>query len=329
MALVLKSKFPRELDPVPKVLVTGATGFIGSVLVRRLAMELISSRVYSRASYQDCFNSVVRQEDWYKGSLFDEQEMLAAMASVDTVVHLAGIAHTHTARSGEYDAVNVEGTKCVYRACVGARVSRLIYVSSIRAETPTSSCYARSKWASEQYLRDEFKANSQVEITILRPANVYGVGMKGGLEDYIRLAIKPYMPPLPRVPTKFSLVSVDDLCAVIIKEISSKPQKGRIRRFTVSDERKYTPRDIEDIVWGSIGRARFFSSTPRCLFFLAAGLAELANFSGIRKNQIGLRLYRTLLGSQDASSGESFPRYDHASTVSLEDAMPKILASLA
>jgi nucleoside-diphosphate-sugar epimerase len=220
-----------------KVLVTGASGFVGRAVVAALIAHGDDVHAAIRASRdaasddgtgeqalpQQAFPhgvTVVRHGDL--GAAVDWTRLLAG---IDAVVHLAGIAHAGPGIAEErYDRVNHRATAALAAAAHDAGVSRFAFISSIRAQTgpaaedvvserdtprPTDP-YGRSKLAAERAV-----TASGVPFTILRPVLVYGPGVKGNLRALMRLAAQPIPLPFGALIARRSLVSLTNLASAI------------------------------------------------------------------------------------------------------------------
>lgn len=116
------------------ILVTGATGHIGNVLVRRLIEEYPAEKirvfVLPRENLQ-CFDGL--QLELYYGDIRKTQEVFSAVKNARLVFHLAGLVDTSSRHPDRLYEINVGGTKNVIAACLAFRVERLIYISSVHA----------------------------------------------------------------------------------------------------------------------------------------------------------------------------------------------------
>ncbi|HSJ42119.1 MAG TPA: NAD-dependent epimerase/dehydratase family protein, partial [Xanthobacteraceae bacterium] len=198
----------------PLIALTGATGFIGQCLLRELPRRGYRLRVLLRRPSVvplDAASAVV-------GDLARPQNMAAALADVDAVIHSAGLAH---AMSGlpedDYRMLNTEATIGLARAAQRAGAKRFIFLSSIRAQAgatadhtltedlapqPTDA-YGRSKLAAEQGL-----AALDLDWVALRLVLVYGAGVKGNMAELLRFARSPYPLPLGLLRARRSLLSL-------------------------------------------------------------------------------------------------------------------------
>jgi len=308
-------------------LVAGATGFIGQHLVTALHQRGYRVRVYSRHDHAANVLPGVASDDWFSGALEDADTLTKACTGVAAVFHLANIAHVNTPDEEALLRVNVEGTEAVCRACLGAGVSRLVYFSSSLATDPARSPYAESKRAAEQLVlaagKDEAAA---LHVSVLRPVNVYGAGMRGNIAGLIRRIVKGSIPPLPRLQNRLALISVADLCRAALAAAAGKQPSGKI--YTLADGEAYTPNRLEAAVYAATGRKRPGWHSPRVLFYAAAAAAQLADRTGIWKNDLGLRTFHNLVTDQAGSSDGFANDFDFKPSQSLESELPRILRSL-
>lgn len=195
-----------------RILLTGATGFIGSALADRLRREGFLLRIVTRQGHVETgsdTDDVVANLDLTTSPIPD-----SAMAGVSTVVHLA---HDMTASDG--DAGNLAMAKHVGEACAKSGCQRLIYRSSIAAQEaagPNGRTYGHGKLAIETKLTEAFGADP----IILRPPAVYGPGMAGALATLGKLIDKNLPLPLGSARTARPYIYIEtliDLIAEIVK----------------------------------------------------------------------------------------------------------------
>src|SRR5688572_24337057 len=205
-----------------RVLVTGASGFVGRALCEHLEQHEFAVR---RALRRAPAGSV--GEHCVVGEIGPHTDWQSALRGVHLVVHLAARVHvmkdTATDPMAEYRLVNVGGTRRLAQAAAAAGVRRLVFLSSIkvngeaaaqvyteRDEPRPNDRYGLSKWEAEQTLSD-IAAKTGMEWTVLRPPLVYGPGVGA---NFLRLmqAVGHRRPlPFAAVHNLRSLVFVGNL----------------------------------------------------------------------------------------------------------------------
>ena len=189
------------------LLITGASGFIGQALLRKLNLGQFD-QVYclSRggtnvtASLSATTNIRVLQ-----GNIFDTEVYSPSLKQCDTVMHLAAV--TGKASERDYFTVNTDGTKVLLAECQKAGATRFLYVSSIAVKFNDISGYpyARSKMAAEAAVRE-----SGLNYTIVRPTIVLGQDASI-LKSLSTLGKPPIIPMLGDGQAKIQPIYVDDL----------------------------------------------------------------------------------------------------------------------
>ena len=265
----------------PLVALTGATGFIGRHLLRELPKRGYRIRVLLRrptALPPEATGAVV-------GDLARPQNMAAALAGVDAVIHSAGIAH---AMSGvpqdDYRVLNTEATIGLARAAEKARAKRFVFLSSIRAQSgPTAAdvlTEARAPEPTDAYGQSKLDAELGlaglgIDWVALRPVLVYGPGVKGNMAALVRLARSPYPLPLAGLPAKRSLLGLDNLAAAIDTVLAA-PEPLR-RPLIVADPEPLTVADMIAAMREGLGRRPGVFPVPAALMeaaFRAMGRSE-------------------------------------------------------
>ena len=266
------------------ILVTGASGFVGSVLVPFLAAAghhvRAASRNPSSAVAGERIESVVcpdlaamREIDWH-----------VLLAGIDIVVHLAGIAHYPLPESVDYDQVNRGAAVTLAKACLRHSVRRLIFLSSIAAQTGAAAdnilteaneprpetAYGRSKLAAELEI-----ANLGVPFTILRPVIVYGPTASANIRLLMWLAASPWPLPFGALGNRRSLLAVENLALAIMHCFDGPDTLNQT--FIVADREPITITDMFIVMREAAGRSsRLISVSPSAIKALitAAGMGE-------------------------------------------------------
>lgn len=181
---------------------TGATGFIGTHLLRRLCDDGYAVRALTRSPR----GSSDAHLTWIVGDLANSRSVQQLVEGATAVVLCAGA--VRGARPDDFDAVNVDGTARVAAAAEAAGVQRLLSLSSLAARQPELSMYASSKRRGEDVLR-----NCRVPWTLFRPPAVYGPGDKE-LVPLFRLMLQG-VAIVPGHTGRTSLIYVTDLVGAI------------------------------------------------------------------------------------------------------------------
>ena len=233
------------------------------------------------------------------GDLGDPQSLRRACEGIDTVIHLAGIAHVGSAASAEARAINLDGSLSLLRMAIDAGVKRFVFLSSTLS-SDQSIQYGRDKHAVEEALLAAAAAGS-IEVVILRAVNIYGVGMRGNIAAMIRLISSGVLPRLPKLTNRLSLVGVDDVVsALLLAATLDSPSDPSVLmaklaiRVTLTDGCTYEINAIEKSIYDAVERSPSHWRLPVVLLFAASAMAELLEKLRIFRSGIGLRTYRNL-----------------------------------
>ncbi|MDX2259746.1 MAG: NAD-dependent epimerase/dehydratase family protein [Hyphomicrobiaceae bacterium] len=236
----------QPIDPPRlRVLVTGATGFIGQRLVPYLAGR--GYLVRAAARQPDSVPAGPGIQPALLPDLDGQTDWAPLVQDMDAVVHLAGLAHATTAIPEErYMAANHDAVIALMAAlAASSSARRLVFMSSARAVSGPScdfvlssdrpsqatDAYGRSKFFAEMMLR--MGHTGSYDYTILRPVLVYGPGVKANMARLIDLARLPLPLPLGGLTGRRSLLALDNLCQAI-EFVLSRPEAGG-RIFFVAD----------------------------------------------------------------------------------------------
>lgn len=235
------------MDEAMKVLVTGATGFLGGWLVRRLVDEGHSVRIIKRAS--SSLDEIAGLPlEIFDGDVIDAASLLRACRDVDTVFHLAGLIGYSRAQRAAMQRVNVDGTRNVIEACVTARVRKLVYLSSVVAigasfdRVPLNELspynvgdlhlgYFDTKHEAETLVVEAVRSG-RLDAVMINPSTIYGPAdaKKGSRGVQLKVA-RGKFPLYP--PGGVSIVSVEDAIDAVIA-VWTRGRPGE--RYIVSGE---------------------------------------------------------------------------------------------
>ena len=209
------------------VLVTGATGYTGTVLVKKLLDIGVHVRAVARKS-----SNITPLENlpitWLRGEVFDEQTIRSAMEDVHYVFHVAAAFRDPKSTEQDYRNVHLKSTQLIVdEALRNPDFKRLVHVSTMgvhgHIESPPGDetfpfspgdGYQRTKAEAEIWLKD-FAKDNDFPYTIIRPCAIYGPGEKRLLKLY-KMATRKFFPILGRGKCWYHLVHVEDLVGAMI-----------------------------------------------------------------------------------------------------------------
>jgi UDP-glucose 4-epimerase len=265
-----------------KVLITGASGFIGAPLTAALADAGYQVRAAVRDRRRRSFPAGV--EIVLLQDIAGAVDWAPLVVGVDAIVHLAGIAHVGPEiPDAIYDRVNHLASAALARAATQAGVRRFVFMSSTRAQAGAASdapltetaeaqptdAYGRSKLAAEAAVRA-----SGLSYTILRPALVYGPNPKGNLASLMRLAALPIPLPFGAFTNPRSLVAIDNLIAAV--RFALEDARADNETFLVADPDAISVAELVALLRTGAGRR------PSLLPIPAALLSSLLSLIGKR-----------------------------------------------
>lgn len=306
-----------------KVLLTGATGFVGRGVLARLRQENdVQVRVAQRG----------RAAPWPEGvevaqidGLSVAQSWNEALQGVEVVIHCAARVHVMDEQAAdplaEFRAVNVEATRHLAQQAAAAGVTRFVFVSSIKvngeetaagrpftadATARPQDAYGQSKLEAEQALF-AIAAQTGLEVVVVRPPLVYGPGVKANFASLMRALQRRLPLPFGAIDNRRSLVARDNLVDLLLCCARHPAAAGQV--FLVSDG--------EDLSTAQLcrGLSQALGVRPRLLPVPPALLRLLGRLTG-RSQQV-----QRLLGSLQVDISATCRRLDWRPPVRVEQAL--------
>lgn len=322
-----------------RILVTGASGFIGSGLVAALAANGHEVCALMRPTASSEFLKDIAFTR-LSGDILNPDSLVRACQNIDVIFHLAGL--TAARNREEFFRFNAEGTKNLANAAIKTGVKRMIYVSSMAAGGPSVglspktenetnhpvSMYGESKLRGELYL-DELK--DQLPFIVVRPPLVYGPRDKN-IFLFFKTIQKQWMPLMPsRTPTGhkyYSAIHVDDLIQILIKSLDAPDSVfASGERFNSSDGQIYTQERIFSLIAEELQVKPIRVKVPG---FLVAALASGGTLLGKMMNK-NLPLNKDKLNELNpdywiVSSQKAFDQFHFKPKYTMESGIPQTVA---
>ncbi len=323
-----------------RILVTGASGFIGSGLAAELARLGHDVCALMRPSASNEFLKGV-QYTRLSGDLRDLETLEKACQNTEVVFHLAGL--TAAKDREEYFKFNAEGTKNLAQAALkSGTVKKFIYVSSLAAAGPCVglspktetdpdhpvSMYGESKLRGELYL-EELKG--QLPYLIIRPSSVYGPRDKN-VFMFFKSIQKQWMPLTPAKTITghkyYSFIHVDDLIQSLICTLSAPDELFQTgEHFYVSDGQIYTYDRVLSMIADEMKVKPIRVKIPG---ILVSGLAAAGTLTGrVLKKSLPFNLDKLKELTPDywiCSSQKAFDRLGYKPKYTMESGIPQTLA---
>lgn len=243
-----------------RVLLTGATGFVGKHLLSDLKFHGFDVQILNLRDVHSQFD----------------------FRNTDTLIHLAGKAHDlkNISSSSEYYEINYELTKQVYNAFLASEAKKFIFMSSVKAsadevpeilkESDTANPkthYGKSKRMAEEFILNQPLSGGK-SFFILRPCMIHGPGNKGNLNLLYKLISKGIPYPLAAYENKRSFLSIENLCFVIRELLERSDIPSGI--YNVSDDEALSTNElIKLIAKASDRKPKLWEINPLLIKYLA------------------------------------------------------------
>lgn len=323
-ALIQPGEMPRQ-----RLVITGATGFIGQHLIKHLlALDIFSLCCVERKNSMLALPGV---QIIQIGDLTDGIDWSQWLQANDVIIHLAARVHVMHEDAPDpidiYRQVNVTATMNLARHAARVGAKRFIFLSTIKVhgeatrqgesftanDVPNpNEAYALSKLEAEQSLL-ALATQSTMDVVIIRPTMVYGPGVKGNFQRMLTWLEKGYPFPLGLIHNKRSFVSIYNLVDLLVRCIAAPAAKNQI--FLVSDGEDISISELLRYTAKAMGRSSHLLPVP--MLFLQ-GMARL----------FGQRMvFQRLCGSLQVDIQKTCDVLDWKPIMSIEEALTRTVKS--
>lgn len=271
------------LPPGSRVLVTGATGFTGSLLTRKLVDQGVEVVAIARPT------SNLAQFDglpieWYKGDVFDPDIISQAIAGITHIFHMVTPFREAKSPDEGYRNVHVLSTQRLAKAALQQpNFKRFVQVSTIGVHghianppadetyrTEPGDIYQATKLEGEEWIRT-FGQETGLPVAIVRPAGIYGPGEKRLLKIY-KMVSKGWVPAIGNGSNLLHFIHVDDLTDCLL--VTATHPKAIGETFICGSEKAITFREMVALISDYYSVPTRFISLPAKPLFAIADLCE-------------------------------------------------------
>ncbi|MFN2355877.1 MAG: NAD-dependent epimerase/dehydratase family protein [Desulfopila sp.] len=265
------------------VLVTGATGFSGSLLVEKLVnLGARVTAIHRRDNIPE--NLLPLPVRWLKGEVYDPEVVRQGCAEVEYIFHLAAAYRTAGIKDEVYRQVHVDSTQLLATEALNQPAfKRFVHVSTVgvhghietipadeTAPFNPGDLYQVTKTEAEQWIR-QFAIEQDLPLTVIRPAAIYGPGDRRLLKIF-RMARLPLVPILGFSAGYYHLIHVEDLTDCLILVASHPASLGQV--FICGNTTPVRFKDMVRIIAKELGRHPLFIRLPAWPFFALGWLCE-------------------------------------------------------
>ncbi len=259
-----------------KILLTGATGFVGRQILERLPK---TTHVFGRSKPEhECI--------FFKGELDNKTDFSQTLEGIDVVIHCAARAHVMNDTETElYEQINTLATLSLAKQAAALGAKRFIFISTIKVNGESTLEGGPFRFSDKQNPSDPYgisKANAEIglqeiaaktgmAVVIIRPPLVYGPGVKANFAAMLKLAKKNLPLPLGAIHNKRSLVAVENLVDLVLTCIDHPAAANQT--FLVSDDCDVSTTELLRLMTRASGKKPILLPIPVSWLKAVASLA--------------------------------------------------------
>lgn len=266
-----------------KVLITGASGFLGSHVAQQLASAGHVVRAMVRRTSDTRFLKTLSGVTLCEGAVEDRDSCFEATKGMEAVIHSAGLVKART--PAEFQRTNIEGTQNMLDAALAqdGAIQRFVFVSSMTARAPSPdgrplpleapprpvTAYGRSKLEAE---RQVLRTKDKLHVTAVRPTGIYGPRDREMFQlfQYAKMRVLPY---IGRPEGKLTLIHGEDCARAIVLCLAADIPSGR--GYDLDDGQIYSRADLAEGLENAIGKKAWVSfPLPNALVYSVGMLGE-------------------------------------------------------
>lgn len=319
-----------------RVLVTGASGFLGSALVQKLCQSGCQVRAVVREPNQSL--SFPSGSETIVADICRSLQTEEMASDCGAIVHLAAKVHAidDSGAEQDYEAVNVEGTRHILDAAVRSRVNRIVFASSVKVfGEETDGCidesqvpdpqtpYGRSKWQAEQLVSEYVERHGLTAVSLRLPM-VYGPTKKGNLYRMIEAIDHGRFPVLPRLSAVRSLLHVENFVQSVLRCL--RVSCFNRATYIVTDSQPYCMTDLYDWLRAGLGKPHPQWRVPLWILKGGARCGDMLQTISSRPAPLTTEHLTKLIGCAWYSSAAITRELDYRPMCSFETAVPELIA---
>ncbi len=251
------------------ILITGATGYIGQHLVRRLLGQGQTPRCLVRDPQKAARLFPEAELKIVQGDTSQPSVLAEAVKGVDTIIHAAFLTADRKQSPGNtYTETNVQGTANLIKAAQEGGVTRFIEMSGLGTKPDKPGSYMQGRYLAEQMLKE-----SSLDWTIIQPSVLFGPDAPfiKGLSNLIRTS--PVVPLLGGGKMMFQPIYVEDVVSVILK-VLAEPERTKHQTYTIGGPAYHSFTEIIDALLHTMHKTRVKAPAPLALVGLGAAVME-------------------------------------------------------